>query len=85
MREEKKNDVDDRGSVHPSGNEIKVVIETRSKQQAKISWDLDEQAIQLGRNSRKHYATAEGRMGWECGAAWSPEAMAVAVAVADSS
>ena len=30
-----KNGVDDRGSVHPSGDQIKVVTKTRSKQQEK--------------------------------------------------
>ena len=41
IREEKKG-IDDRGSVYPSGDQIKVVTETRSKQQGKITWDLDE-------------------------------------------
>ena len=43
-------DRDKRGSVHPSGDQIKVMMETRSKQQEKIAWDLDEQAIQLEKN-----------------------------------
>ena len=61
-----KNGVDDRSSVHLSGNQIKVVKETRSKEQGKIAWDLDEQAIQLRRNLRDHSTTAEGRMGQRC-------------------
>ena len=32
---EKKNGVDDRGSVHPSGEQIKVVKETRSSSKEK--------------------------------------------------
>lgn len=36
-KREKKNGEVKRGSVHPSGDEIKVVTETRSKQQEKSS------------------------------------------------
>ena len=59
--------VDDRGYVHPSDDQIKVVMETRSKQQWKITWYLDEKVIQLGRNPRKHHAMAEDRMGEDTG------------------
>ena len=59
----RKNDVDDRGSVHPSDDHIKVVLETRSEQQEKIAWDIDKQAIQLGRIPINHPAKAEDRTG----------------------
>ena len=58
-----KSGVDDRDSVHPSGDQSKVVMKTRSSSKKNNDWDLDEQAIQLGRNPRKHPATAEGRTG----------------------
>ena len=34
-RGEEKNGIDDRGSVHPSGDQIKVVMETRSSSKKK--------------------------------------------------
>ena len=61
MIEAEKNGIDDRGSDHPSDNQIKLVTETNSKQQGKIAWDLDEQAIQLGRYLRNYTVMAEGR------------------------
>ena len=63
------NGIDDRGSGHPPGDQIKVVMEIRSEQQGKITWDLDEQAIQLGRSPRKHPGRAAGRTGQGHGAA----------------
>lgn len=39
--ERENNGIDDRGSVHVSGDQIKVVPETR-KTARKITWDLDE-------------------------------------------
>ena len=58
-------------SVHPFGDQIKVVMETRSEQQGEFTWDLDEQGIQLGRELRNHPAMAEGSMGRGCEAARS--------------
>lgn len=46
-------------------------METKNKQQGKIAWNLDEQAIQPGRELKNHPATAEGRTEWGHEALWS--------------
>ena len=61
----KKSDVDGRGSVHSSGNQIKIVMETMSSSKEKNTWDLDKQAIQIGRNTRNLPAMVKGGMGRE--------------------
>ena len=61
----KRNGVGDRGSVHSSGNQIKIVMETMSSSKEKNTWDLDKQAIQIGRNTRNLPAMVKGEMGRE--------------------